>query len=63
MLLAVTLGWPTVALYVKRWHDRGKSGWWTLLLLFPVIWDLWVTFECGFFRGDQGPNKYGEKAY
>ena len=23
--------YPAVALYAKRWHDRGKSGWWTLI--------------------------------
>ena len=32
--LAVT--WAALAIQVKRFHDRGQSGWWTLLPLAPV---------------------------
>ena len=51
--------WPSLALYTKRWHDRGKSGWWTLILLIPLIGALWALIECGFLRGTEGPNQYG----
>ncbi|HFQ15613.1 MAG TPA: DUF805 domain-containing protein, partial [Rhodobacteraceae bacterium] len=23
--------YPALAVYTKRWHDRNKSGWWTLI--------------------------------
>lgn len=45
---------------IKRFHDRGKSGWWTLVLLVPVIGSIWTFVECGFLKGTDGPNKYGE---
>lgn len=48
-----------VAIYVKRWHDRNKSGWWTLIVLIPVIGSLWMLIECGFLRGTDGPNDFG----
>ena len=51
--------WPALALYAKRWHDRGKSGWWTLILLIPIIGGLWALIELGFLRGTEGPNQYG----
>lgn len=27
-IVAIAVIWPALAIYVKRWHDRGKSGWW-----------------------------------
>jgi uncharacterized membrane protein YhaH (DUF805 family) len=51
--------WPSLALYAKRWHDRGKSGWWTLIILIPVIGGIWALIELGFLRGTEGPNGYG----
>src|SRR5512142_30928 len=29
--------WPGLAISVKRWHDRGKSGWWVLINLIPLV--------------------------
>lgn len=59
-LSALLLTWPTFAIAAKRLHDRGKSGWWALLSLIPVIGTLWLLFECGLRRGVPGPNRYGE---
>ena len=47
------------ALYAKRWHDRGKSGWWTLILLVPAIGFFWWLVECGILEGTKGANQYG----
>ena len=58
ILLLVFL-WPGLALYAKRWHDRGKSGWWTLIILVPIIGSIWALVECGFLRGTEGANAYG----
>ena len=51
--------WPTVAVSIKRWHDRGKSGWWVLLALVPWVGWLWVLIENGLLCGDKGPNRFG----
>ena len=59
-LLNVVLLWPAIAVSVKRWHDRDRSGWWVLVQLIPVIGWLWMLVENGFLRGTAGPNRYGE---
>jgi uncharacterized membrane protein YhaH (DUF805 family) len=55
--LAVT--WITIAVGIKRFHDRNKSGVWILIIFVPVIGGLWYLIECGFLRGTPGPNDYG----
>lgn len=52
--------WPSLAVYAKRWHDRDKSGWWTLILLVPVIGGIWMLVECGFLKGSDGANRFGD---
>ena len=52
--------WPGLAISVKRWHDRDKSGWWVLINLIPVIGFFWALIENGCLRGSVGPNRYGE---
>jgi uncharacterized membrane protein YhaH (DUF805 family) len=59
LLLCIPLIWIGLAISVKRWHDRNKSGWWILISLVPVIGGLWFLIECGFLRGTMGPNTYG----
>ena len=58
-LLGIVAIWMKLAVIVKRWHDRDKSGWWILITLIPFIGWLWQLIECGFMDGTQGPNKYG----
>jgi uncharacterized membrane protein YhaH (DUF805 family) len=53
------LAWPCVAVAVKRWHDRGKSGGWVLILLVPVLGMLWALIENGLLRGSVGANRFG----
>ncbi|WP_062212549.1 DUF805 domain-containing protein [Aureimonas sp. AU12] len=52
-------GYVSLAISAKRWHDRGKSGWWQLLLLVPVIGFIWVLVDTGFLKGTDGPNRFG----
>ncbi|MEN9543943.1 MAG: hypothetical protein RLZZ598_776 [Pseudomonadota bacterium] len=59
-LVNVLLLWPSLAVSVKRWHDRDKSAWWLLIMLVPIIGALWALVECGFLRGTVGPNRFGE---
>jgi uncharacterized membrane protein YhaH (DUF805 family) len=58
IVLLLTL-WPTLAMYTKRWHDRNKSGWWSLILFIPLIGGIWMLVELGFLRGTEGANTYG----
>jgi uncharacterized membrane protein YhaH (DUF805 family) len=58
-LIYLALLWPSLAVQVKRWHDRDKSGWMVLINLIPIIGWLWTFIECGFLDGTPGPNRYG----
>ena len=59
IIALIAVIYPAIALYTKRWHDRGKSGWWTLIGLVPIIGGLWMLIELGFLKGTTGPNQYG----
>ncbi|MDP9137032.1 MAG: DUF805 domain-containing protein, partial [Pseudomonadota bacterium] len=48
-----------LAVYAKRWHDRDKSGWWSLILFIPFVGGIWVLVECGCLPGTEGPNRFG----
>ncbi len=37
LVLWLVLGYPLIAVMVKRLHDRGRTGWWTLGLALPFI--------------------------
>jgi uncharacterized membrane protein YhaH (DUF805 family) len=58
-LLILALMWPALAIQVKRWHDRDKSGWWVLIAFVPIIGFFWMLIECGILDGTPGPNKFG----
>jgi uncharacterized membrane protein YhaH (DUF805 family) len=58
-VFAVIATWISIAVAVKRYHDRNKSGWWVLIVFVPVIGGLWYLIECGFLSGTTGPNTYG----
>jgi uncharacterized membrane protein YhaH (DUF805 family) len=50
--------WPSIAIYIKRSHDRGRSGWFILLLFVPIL-NIWALIEFLFLRGTLGANGYG----
>ena len=52
--------WISLAVYAKRWHDCGRSGWMSLVLLLPIVGLLWFFGSLGFVRGTTGPNTYGD---
>lgn len=53
--LAVFL--PSLAIGARRLHDTGRSGWWQLLWLIPVIgWIVMIVFLC---QDSQDENDYG----
>ena len=51
--------WPFLALSAKRRHDRGKSAWWVLVALIPVVGWLWLLVENGMLPGPPDTNRYG----
>jgi uncharacterized membrane protein YhaH (DUF805 family) len=62
-------------LLAKRLHDRGRSGWWTAIIILALImvWPMphrlfdgvgvlvvvWAVVELGMLPGEQGANRYG----
>lgn len=63
LILLFLVGIILCAVYLsnimRRFHDRGKSGWWTFVIFVPFIGFLWMIIECGFLKGTTGPNQYG----
>ncbi len=58
-IVSLLFQWPQYAIAAKRWHDRGKSGWWSLIAFVPIIGGLWALIELGFLPGEEGVNAYG----
>lgn len=49
---------PSIAVSVRRLHDIGRSGWWILIGLVPVVG--WIVLIIWYVKdSDQGPNQYG----
>ena len=59
IILLIIILWPSLAIQVKRWHDRDKSGWWVLIGLIPIIGAIWAFVENGFLKGTEGSNRFG----
>ncbi len=55
----VLLLWPTLAVSIKRWHDRDKSGWWVLVVLVPFVGWIVSVVASGVLAGTPGPNRFG----
>jgi uncharacterized membrane protein YhaH (DUF805 family) len=59
IILYVVFLYASVALAVKRLHDRNRSGWFYLLMLVPLV-NIWIAIEILFLRGTSGSNRFGE---
>ena len=49
---------PAIAVAIRRLHDTGRSGWWLLIGLIPLLGAL-VILVFMVLDGEQGENKYG----
>ncbi len=50
---------PSIAVGVRRLHDTGKTGWWILIGLIPIIGAIvLIIFYC--IDSEPGSNQYGE---
>ena len=55
--------WPRLALFVKRLHDRDKSGWFLATVLIPIansVFLIWIVILVWFLKGSAGANTFGE---
>lgn len=48
---------PSLAVSCRRLHDIGKSGWWMLIGLIPIVGILLLVYVCK--NSVQGENQYG----
>ena len=58
ILFALAVLIPNIAVSVRRMHDIGKSGWFILIGLIPLIGWIYVIY-CYVQPGQAGPNQYG----
>jgi uncharacterized membrane protein YhaH (DUF805 family) len=49
---------PDLAIGVRRLHDTGRTGWWLLIALIPLIGFI-VLLIFYLEQGDEGENEYG----
>ena len=63
VIIGIASIWPSLALVVKRLHDRNRSGWFVATLLIPfanIVFMIWILIEVWFLRGTIGPNRFGD---
>ncbi|MFN3275602.1 MAG: DUF805 domain-containing protein [Paracoccus sp. (in: a-proteobacteria)] len=49
---------PALAVTVRRLHDIGRSGWWVLIMLIPLIgWIILIVWHCT--DGERSTNRFG----
>ncbi|WP_316861341.1 DUF805 domain-containing protein [uncultured Cohaesibacter sp.] len=58
MATGFVLFFPGLAVTVRRLHDVGKSGWWVLIILIPLLGALYLS-HLQLKKGMIGPNLYG----
>jgi uncharacterized membrane protein YhaH (DUF805 family) len=57
-LYALVVLIPSIAIGIRRLHDIGKSGWWLLISLIPIVGWIWIIVLLA-TKGEDKPNKYG----
>ena len=49
---------PSIAVGIRRLHDIGRSGWWLLIVLIPLVgWIVLIVWAAT--ESDAGANQYG----
>jgi uncharacterized membrane protein YhaH (DUF805 family) len=54
----ISFSYISILAIIKRLHDLDKNPWLVLLLFIPYI-NFYLFLICGFFKGTEGPNKFG----
>ena len=42
MIYSLILLIPSISYAIRRLHDAGKSWWWVLISIIPIIWWIWI---------------------
>ncbi len=58
MVFGLFLMFPSMAVSVRRLHDIGKSGWWYLIVIIPLL-GLLVLLAFFVMGSQEGKNRYG----
>ncbi len=57
-IFGLAIARPALSVTIRRLHDTGRSGWWSSLVLLPIIgWIVLISFTV--FTSDLGSNDYG----
>jgi uncharacterized membrane protein YhaH (DUF805 family) len=54
------MAWTTLAMQVKRRHDRDKSWPWLFVGFIPILGPLWVLVETCWLEGTPGYNRFDD---
>lgn len=57
-LAVLALLLPSLSVTIRRLHDTGRTGWWVLIYLIPLIGAI-VLLVFFLTDSDPGPNQYG----
>ena len=57
-VVGLLVGWLTITLFVRRFHDIDRTGWWALSIFIPFFVPVGVII-LGCLRGSDGVNRYG----
>ncbi len=60
LLLSLFYFWPSIAVSVKRFHDRGMTGWWVLIFLVAIAAALVGTVMTFLAAAVANPSGHGE---
>lgn len=64
MLASLALVVPSIAFVIRRLHDIGKSGWWILIYLVPLVGPIWwLVLLCKKGETKALPVKHGAKDF
>ena len=58
----ITYIWMHFAVLAKRCHDRGKSGWMSLISMIPLAGPIWMIVDLGIIEGVDEANQWGPPA-
>ena len=59
-VLLIVMAWTTLAMQVKRRHDRDKGWPWLLVGFIPIIGPIWVLVETCWLDGTPGYNRFDD---
>ena len=60
VVFGVVIVYPTIVVTIKRFRDTNRSGYNLFWGFIPAFGVLYILIVCGFFKGTEGENKYGE---